>query len=270
MTWLGIAVLAVGLIWFWRRIVQRNPEVDQWLEKVRNQRLLTVPRRRSLRVLERRALKRVRMSVQPSVKGALELPDAVEVRIAEEDYSALGPLINVFEEDLTDEMRDLAVRGPYKLRHPPAVKVVADSGCAIGNVMIDAVFSGGTQIFSAESDEGGTLESERAWLTRLDSSQTEYLLEDSVVHLGRLDLCSLVLSYPDVSRWHCSLFRRDGRWIIEDNHSSNGTFLNGERIRTERSVRNGDVILLGRSVSLRFSEVSAITSSFQDVETQSA
>jgi pSer/pThr/pTyr-binding forkhead associated (FHA) protein len=47
-----------------------------------------------------------------------------------------------------------------------------------------------------------------------------------------------------VSRRHAELRAEDGRWIVRDLGSSNGTWVNGRRVM-EAEVRPGDVLHLG-------------------------
>ena len=49
-----------------------------------------------------------------------------------------------------------------------------------------------------------------------------------------------------VSRHHCKLFRRSGHFYIEDQHSSNGTLVNGELI-SERRLYGGEEIKIGET-----------------------
>jgi membrane-bound lytic murein transglycosylase D len=48
--------------------------------------------------------------------------------------------------------------------------------------------------------------------------------------LGRSEECSVKLEHGSVSRLHLEVLRDKGSWWIVDKQSSNGTFLNGERI----------------------------------------
>ncbi|MGP0050138.1 MAG: FHA domain-containing protein [Solirubrobacteraceae bacterium] len=62
--------------------------------------------------------------------------------------------------------------------------------------------------------------------------------------VGRDDGCDVVLPNVAVSRRHARLLFRDGRWIIQDLDSTNGTAVNGRWVgRCE--LRPGDDILLG-------------------------
>jgi FHA domain len=64
------------------------------------------------------------------------------------------------------------------------------------------------------------------------------------VLIGRDPVCDLALADPAVSRRHARLRFRDGRWILQDLDSTNGTRVNGVRVgRCE--VRPGDRLELG-------------------------
>lgn len=62
--------------------------------------------------------------------------------------------------------------------------------------------------------------------------------------IGRHHSCDVVLDDATVSRRHARLLFRDGRWIVQDLESTNGTAINGTRVgRCE--LRPGDHLALG-------------------------
>lgn len=62
--------------------------------------------------------------------------------------------------------------------------------------------------------------------------------------VGRSRGSDVVLSDPEVSRRHAQLRFRDGKWILEDLRSRNGTIVNGIRVgRCE--LRPGDRLVIG-------------------------
>lgn len=70
--------------------------------------------------------------------------------------------------------------------------------------------------------------------------------EDRMV-IGRMPGSELEISWdPRVSGVHAYLERRGIAWVLEDDGlSRNGTFVNGERLRGQRTLRDGDVITVG-------------------------
>jgi hypothetical protein len=70
--------------------------------------------------------------------------------------------------------------------------------------------------------------------------------------VGRQAGNDIVLEDPGVSRKHASFSRgADGAWVVTDNHSSNGTYVNGEKIESPTTLRPGDAIRISQAV-LRF------------------
>lgn len=68
--------------------------------------------------------------------------------------------------------------------------------------------------------------------------------------LGRAPGSDLEIAWdPRVSGVHAHFERRGARWVIEDDGlSRNGTMVNGERLRGQRTLRGGDVIVVGDTV----------------------
>jgi hypothetical protein len=70
--------------------------------------------------------------------------------------------------------------------------------------------------------------------------------------IGRSEKCDIVVSSSHVSRRHARIFLTpEGRWFVEDLGSSNGTFVNGERVESH-PISLADIIEIG-PVSLSFS-----------------
>jgi len=69
---------------------------------------------------------------------------------------------------------------------------------------------------------------------------------DREVAIGRQD-ADLVVEDPEVSRRHAVLRPSGGSVIVEDLDSTNGTFVNGERIRGPIKVGPGDQVRVGRT-----------------------
>ena len=70
------------------------------------------------------------------------------------------------------------------------------------------------------------------------------------VSVGRLSSSDLALSWDgQVSRQHARLERHGGGWaVVDDGISSNGTFVNGERITGPRLLADGDAMQFGTTM----------------------
>ena len=63
--------------------------------------------------------------------------------------------------------------------------------------------------------------------------------------IGRGNKADLMISHPTVSREHCRLFEKNGELVVQDNGSSNGTFV---QIRGEAEVFEGDQFRVGQQL----------------------
>jgi pSer/pThr/pTyr-binding forkhead associated (FHA) protein len=74
-------------------------------------------------------------------------------------------------------------------------------------------------------------------------------LETERCTIGRSEDCDVVISEDgSVSRAHAVLERIGSiRWTVRDLGAANGTFVNGDRLFTDRVLRDGDELLLGRT-----------------------
>jgi pSer/pThr/pTyr-binding forkhead associated (FHA) protein len=70
----------------------------------------------------------------------------------------------------------------------------------------------------------------------------------SAVLIGRAPACTLVLDDDYSSSRHARLFAEDGQWYVEDLGSTNGTFLDDQKVTSPVAVRPGGRVRIGQSV----------------------
>lgn len=75
--------------------------------------------------------------------------------------------------------------------------------------------------------------------------ERRHRLADGATVIGRAPTCDVVLADSSVSRWHVQLVLSEGRCLVKDIGSRNGTYLNGDQIE-EAALRDGDHLVLGQ------------------------
>jgi hypothetical protein len=80
------------------------------------------------------------------------------------------------------------------------------------------------------------------------NSGREFDLADSALVIGRDASAGIVLDDPEASRRHAAASVEGASVRVEDLGSTNGTFVNGERITAARTVSEGDRVRIGTTV----------------------
>ena len=62
--------------------------------------------------------------------------------------------------------------------------------------------------------------------------------------IGRSSDCHITLQHSDISRHHATISIAGDGFVVSDMDSSNGTFVNDERVR-EQAIKAGDVVAFG-------------------------
>jgi hypothetical protein len=68
------------------------------------------------------------------------------------------------------------------------------------------------------------------------------------VTVGRAAGCTVTLDDNYVSQLHARVFRRDGAVYVEDLGSTNGTYVNGQKLTGAVLVKRGDLVRIGSTV----------------------
>ncbi|HXH30919.1 MAG TPA: FHA domain-containing protein [Bacteriovoracaceae bacterium] len=72
-----------------------------------------------------------------------------------------------------------------------------------------------------------------------------FKIDQEVIYIGRdINKCQIILNDPEVSSVHAVLKKKNASIVLEDQNSSNGTILNGERINRSE-ISRGDEFVIG-------------------------
>jgi hypothetical protein len=159
--------------------------------------------------------------------------------------------------ELEQVVREGAAERGWGLVGPPEVQFQTDPELRQGEfrcepLMIEGPTTGGAAPVQA-GPAGGTAERDRqdrgAQLVMIEKGKAGKafpLAKDRVI-IGRLGESDLVVSDPGVSRRHAEVRHEDGKYVIADLGSTNGTMVNEATIG-ERVLEEGDRITVGRTV----------------------
>lgn len=84
----------------------------------------------------------------------------------------------------------------------------------------------------------------RAQLIPLDGNESIEILKDMTV-VGRKEDCDLRLDHKSVSKMHCVIVKTDGLLLLRDLGSTNGTRVNGQRVRRAALLPNDQLSIAG-------------------------
>lgn len=125
-----------------------------------------------------------------------------------------------------------------------ATPLKAEDVIRLGNIDLELI-DPKTLLNKSEPNEKTTVEGSNHWAIHSKASwleQNTFPIDGKIV-IGRDASCDITLSLEHLSRKHLELEVRSGHLYIKDLDSSNGTFLNGQKI-TESEIKPGDKIKL--------------------------
>ena len=81
---------------------------------------------------------------------------------------------------------------------------------------------------------------------------TSYDLDQVEIFVGRDLGNDIVVNDPEISRRHARLYKHGVHYLIEDLGSTNGTIVNGQKIRGPKELTNHDYVAMGQNIGYEF------------------
>ncbi len=188
--------------------------------------------------------------------GRTRVPDRITVRLRRVDLASLDQAAEL-PTDLASGALEWARRRAYILAAMPSVAILADDTLRSGDIEVEARYSdleadrkvepaeglGRTRVFAVP-----IVRAPRTTLAiREPGGRARTIVADGrPLTIGRATDNVLTLADSRVSRRHARIQARDGVLVLTDLDSTNGTRVNGARVR-EVVVGEGDVVEIGAS-----------------------
>lgn len=80
-------------------------------------------------------------------------------------------------------------------------------------------------------------------------------LEGDQLTIGRDSTNGVAINDAEISRKHARLMFQGGKYVLEDLGSTNGTFVNGQRLAGPVVLKPGDVVSLGEQIVLMYDAI---------------
>jgi hypothetical protein len=195
-----------------------------------------------------------------------EVPNAYRVRLAPHDLARFSDYEATLARELSHYLVDYAHDRGVRPVGEPRVELAADSSVRVGSVRVDARFvdvptehraalddalAGTRRLRLAElaaaAPEPVPQDATTLWLG--DRLGLRYALESSagLVRIGRALDNDVAIDNQRVSRYHAQVRWVESVWLVYDLDSTNGTFLDSERLASARPrpLRAGMTLRLG-------------------------
>jgi hypothetical protein len=183
----------------------------------------------------RRITREMDLGRRVGVRGLIA-PNYFSVRLPSADYERFSSFADSLARELGDAAREHARSEGYEFVGPVQVEISEGPELRPNRYTIDAEMREGQDGLPAAS-------------LRLADGRRISIGAQALV-LGRLPECAVVLNDPNVSRRHAEIRRRGSDVVVVDLGSTNGTRVNGLRVK-EQLLNDGDEIEVGTS-TVRF------------------
>ena len=105
----------------------------------------------------------------------------------------------------------------------------------------------------------------KLYLTKTDTLESIEIHNNTTI--GRDISNEIVLASSYISKYHCKLTKKDDQWLVSDLQSTNGTFLNEEKITRTTILRDKDLIMFG-SADFTYTVKIEDNTETQDIQTK--
>ncbi len=193
------------------------------------------------------------------------VPSVYRAYLHPDDFAAFEAIQFDLEQEMSMYLFELARERGFALMQHPSVDVRPNPATPRHTVQIEADMTAQPQYAPQQSYAGTQLmappaqqpvapppvQRQSELVLRMPDGEYRFPVTNGAT-LGRGLDNTIVLDDPRVSRRHAQLRFMNNRWMVSDNQSTNGTFVNGMRVG-EHPLNPGDIVSLG-GLELRFQQ----------------
>jgi hypothetical protein len=191
-----------------------------------------------------RQLERAMLNGRVTSVGVTIAPNAFEVRLHPDDAATFADWNEALSREMESWLAELAYARGITNIGAISVQIVADSSMRRRSVQASGRFEAARPRLK-DSRVDLPVQSSALRLVPARSGMPGAALRQRRLTVGRAEDNDLVLPDAEVSRHHARLERGGAGWLLIDLESTNGTWVNGERI-LQAAIAEGDELAFGQ------------------------
>jgi hypothetical protein len=191
-----------------------------------------------------RQLERAMLNGRVTSVGVTIAPNAFEVRLHPDDAATFADWNEALSREMESWLAELAYARGITNIGAISVQIVADSSMRRRSVQASGRFEAAPPR-PKDSRVDLPVQSSALRLVPVKSGTPGAALRQRRLTVGRAEDNDLVLPDAEVSRHHARLERGGAGWLLIDLESTNGTWVNGERI-LRAEIAEGDELAFGQ------------------------
>lgn len=188
------------------------------------------------------------------------VPNVYRVFLNPHDFAAFEPIRHEVEREMATYLGELASERDFTMLEHARVMMAQDGAVPRRTiqVVVETAEPGNstssTQVMSATAQMQVSPQTNKRAVLLLETPHGPHPipLESTLLTMGRGLNNDIILEDTRVSRHHAQLRYKTRRFWVTDLNSTNGSYINGERI-SEADLRDGDILSLG-GLELTFRE----------------
>ena len=175
------------------------------------------------------------------------VPNDFRVALSSHDYDRLTPYSKTLNSEIAPQLREYAAEAGYIFNGPVTIDYVLDASLPVGRFTVTSSAVAGVDA----ADSPGPAEVRTGTLV-VEVNGVRHPLTPPGITIGRGTEADLRINDPGVSRKHARIIvlgeGDDQRISIEDLGSTNGTFMDGQRVTAPQQLAVGSQIRIGQTV----------------------